>query len=426
MAAARTFTGGSAQEAPPMHWVWLVILAGMALRLLWALVFPVNPISDSFAYHTYATNLVQHGVHGLAPEHPGAYWPVGTSAIVAATYLILGETFAGVVATNLLAGFVTLVLVHRLGTVYFGPAAGFWATVVVAFWPNLIMFTSILSSELYFIALSLVGLYFWQRAEVGVGRRGRWGNVVLCGLAFGAACYVRPIALLMPAALALVPLAQGFWPFLRAAAHAAVVTVIVLAVLSPWTYRNYLVFGEPVLVSTNFGANLWMGNNPESTGEYMPLPRWTRGMSETERARALGDIAKAYIREDPLRFARNVAVRAVRLHDRETIGVHWNLAAIQERLGRAGDVGGRLLATGYWYLVLLGGLAGTWVLGRRRIWDAAFNPAFAIWSYVTLLHAIVVIQDRYHMPSSPYIAMLAGVAIAALLQRRAAARAAPS
>ncbi|MBK5926589.1 ArnT family glycosyltransferase [Rhodobaculum claviforme] len=422
-----TATAGAVPgAAPPRHGLWAVILVGMALRLAWALVFPVEPVSDGFAYHTFARNLVEQGVYGWEPDQPGAYWPVGTSAIVALTYLVLGESFAGVVATNLLAGLVTLVLVHRLGTVYFGAQAGFWATVVVAFWPNLIMFTSILSSELYFMALSLVGLYFWQRAEVGSGRRGRWGNLVLCGLVFGAACYVRPIALLMPAALAIVPLVQGVRPFLRAVLHAALVTLMVLVVLSPWTYRNYLVFGEPALVSTNFGANLWMGNNPDSTGGYMPLPDWVAGMSETERARALGDIAKAHIREDPLRFAATVAVRVVRLHERETIGVAWNERAMTETLGQIGVVGAKLLATGYWYLVVAGGLLGIWQLGRARFWSAFFNPAFAIWSYVTLLHAIVVIQDRYHMPSSPFIAMLAGVAIAAWLRRRAAAAPAPA
>ena len=420
MGAASFIPKFDGKGALPVYWVWVIIAAGMALRIGWAMVVPVEPVSDSFAYHTFAQNIVDHGVYGFTPDEPSAYWPVGTSAIAAATYALFGDTFAGVIGTNLIAAFITLILVHRLGTVYFGAAAGFWATVAVAFWPNLIFFTTILSSELYFIALSLVGLYLWERGTAGAGRWGGWSNIILCGIVLGAACYVRPIALLIPAALAISTLVQGPRAFLTAAARAIVVTLILVAVVSPWSYRNYLVFGERVFVSTNFGPNLWMGNNPQSSGGYMPLPDWVAGMSETERAEALGGVARDFIRDDPLGFIARTSWKAVRLHDRETIGVVWNEAAIERQLGAAGVVTLKLLASGCWYLVLAAGLLGIWRLGQARFWYAIFNPAFALWSYITLLHAVIVIQDRYHMPSSPFIALLAGVAVAAWLQKRPA------
>ena len=408
----------AAAGGPPGYWIWLVIAAGMALRIGWALVFPVEPTSDSFAYHTFARNIVDHGVYGWTPDEPGAYWPVGTSAIVAATYALLGDTFAGVVATNLLAAFVTLVLVNRLGTVYFGGVAGFWATVAVAFWPNLIYFTTILSSELYFMALALAGVHFWERATARADRWGGWGHVLLCGLALGAACYVRPIALFIPATLALVGLVQGPRVFLGGAVRALAVTLILIAVVAPWSYRNYTVFGERVFVSTNFGPVFWMGNNPETSGGYMSLPGWVRGMSQTERADALKDEAMQYIRDEPLAFVGRTALKALRLHERETIGVAWNNAAIERQLGSSGLMLMKVLATGYWYVILAAGLLGVWRLGQERFWSAFFNPAFAIWAYVTLLHAIILVQDRYHMPSTPFIAMLAGVAVAAWLHQR--------
>ena len=56
---------------------------GLALRMLWALVMPVIPESDSYVYWVTAGNLADHGVFGMTPDDPFSYWPVGASAIYA-------------------------------------------------------------------------------------------------------------------------------------------------------------------------------------------------------------------------------------------------------------------------------------------------------------------------------------------------------
>lgn len=392
---------------------WLLIGVGVVLRIVWALIFPVEPVSDSHAYDVFARNIVEHGVYGWTPEQPGAYWPVGTSALAALTYLVVGDSYAGVVALNLLAAFFSMILVYRLGEIYFGVHAAFWSVAVMAFWPNLIMFTSILSSELFFIVFTLAGLWFWERRDDLP-----WSHLLLCGLAWAAACYIRPIILLVPLTLVIVALPGGLSSIVRTGLRAVGVTVIVLALVAPWSYRNHQVFGEFVLMSTNFGPNLWMGNNPESDGGYMRLPDDVRGLPETERARILGDLAKDYIREDPLGFVVRTLHKSVILHDRETIGVAWNQQAIDRILGTRGSVALKVVASGYWYLLLLGAFGGIAILMRRDPLRAIFNPPVALWAYVTALHAVIVVMDRYHMPSSPFIALLAGVTLATILAGR--------
>ncbi|MDB6177153.1 glycosyltransferase family 39 protein [Paracoccus sp. Z330] len=392
---------------------WMILCAGMALRILWAMLVPVEPVSDSWAYHQFARNLVDHGIYGWSPTEPTAYWAVGTAAAIAFTYLFT-DGFWGVVLLNLAASLLAILLTFQLASRYFGAAVGIVAMALVAFWPNLIFFTTVLSSELFFIALSLAGLFFWQRPSGSP-----MANLLVAGLVWGIAGYVRPVILLVPVTLALVDLAHGPRRFLVTALEAAIAVFLIMLVALPWTARNDRMLGAPVMVSTNFGPNLWMGNNPDSTGGYMPLPAEVETMSEIERAEYLKDEAKTFITQNPLDALKLMGIKLVKLNNRETIGVVWNNDALEPRIGNHGMTLLKLASTGYWYLILLGGFAGIATLVARTGWIAAFfNPPVALWGYYTSLHAVVVAEDRYHMPSSAFIAMLAAVTLVSMAQKR--------
>ena len=42
--------------------------------------------------------------------------------------------------------------------------------------------------------------------------------------------------------------------------------IVAIAILAPWTIRNYIVFDRFVPISTNGGFNFWRGNNDVTTG----------------------------------------------------------------------------------------------------------------------------------------------------------------
>ncbi len=391
--------------------LWRILAVGMTLRILWALLVPVVPISDSAAYASFARTLVEHGVYGWTADQPTAYWAVGPAAVTAATFLIFGiDNYTGVVILNLIAGAMTIVLVYRLAVIWYDTRTAQIAALLIALWPNLIFFSSTLASELWFIALTLAGLWFHERPD---GRP--WLNLLMCGVIWGLACYMRPVILLLPVALALVALPDGPRAWLRAGIRATVVVVLIVAVVAPWTMRNARIFGEPVMVSTNFGPNFWMGNNPQSNGGYMPLPDRVGGMSEPERARLLKEEAKAYIQSDPGAFVLRTLQKVVKLHTRETIGIVWNQEFLQDRIGGAGMLVLKLLSTGYWLALLALALVAIGLRFLQSPLHALFHPAIAAWAYFTALHAIIVVEDRYHMPSSPFIALLAASTLAHFL-----------
>ena len=80
----------------------MTIIATLALRFIWIALIDVNPVSDSFAYNVFATNIVEHGVFGFRPDQPGAYWAVGTPAIYAGAYLIFGINSFAVIFVNMI------------------------------------------------------------------------------------------------------------------------------------------------------------------------------------------------------------------------------------------------------------------------------------------------------------------------------------
>ena len=188
----------------PLPKLAMSLALALVLRVVWALLIPVVPVSDSAAYETFATNIVEHGVYGFKPDEPGAYWAVGTAAIYAGAYLLFGTSSApSVVTVNLISSLIVVWLLHDLGRRWFGEAEGRIAALLFALWPMAIQFTTILASEIHFMALTLAALASWDRARRSVGG-------IACLLASGAffagATYVRPIALLIPAALALAVL----------------------------------------------------------------------------------------------------------------------------------------------------------------------------------------------------------------------------
>lgn len=396
-----------------LYLVGVTVLA-LLLRFVWVGMIGVHPESDSVAYQTFAQNIVNFGVYGWEPSQPGAYWPVGTSAILAAGYSVFGFDSGVVVALNLVTTVGIMILTWYLGFVYFGVLTARISALLIACWPLLIQFTSIISSELFFMFFTLLSVASWEKSKRS---NNRFVWLFVTGVSFASASYVRPVALLLPFALAIAEMVRGEAKLGAIFIRIPMVIVTMAALIAPWSYRNYTIFGEVVPISTNFGANFWMGNSPGTTGEYQPLPERVSGLSETERSHILLGEAKAYISENPGAFLRRTISKAFKLHDRETIGAHWNRTGIEQALGSTGFRAAKIIPTFYWYCVLGLALCGIVLFAREiGLRRAIFSPPVIIWGYFTLIHAIIVIQDRYHSPSIPFIALLASYTLAVIAE----------
>lgn len=415
-------TPSSLESASPPRWwrSWSIatVVFALVLRAAWGAVVPVVPESDCVVYDSMARNIVSGQGYAFEPGKPSAYWPVGTSAMLAGVYKVFGQGFgyAPVVVLNVLIGTATVWLTMEMARRWFGAPAGLTTGLLMAVWPGQIQFSTILASELPFNVCVMAALF----AE----SRDRWrpaARAVTTGVALAAASYVRPLALLLPAVLVWCRLVGPETPRRRPVAVLleGVAVVAVMAVLiAPWTLRNARAFGRPVLISTNGGPNLWMGNNPETNHGYMPLPPEVKGMNEVERENFLKDQARKYILENPGAFAVGLVRKLILLHDRENIGVVWNQGGLTRVLGPGSLTPLKMISSGYWWGAMLLAVLGVGVsLSRLGLLKWLGLAPWSLWLYFGGGHAVAVGGDRYHYPSVPMIAALAGLAVVVILDR---------
>lgn len=407
---------GSAQSAPGAPAGRLrpyakVLALALLVRVAWAIMVPVVPISDCSAYDTFARNLAAGECYGFRPGAPSAFWPVGTGFMYSLVYRAFHPDtsgYAAVVILNTIIGLANVGLTMALARRWFGRPVAVLAGVMLAVWPVHVQFTTVIASEAAFTALCLAGILLWPPP----GARGRRLVLLLAcsGVAFGLATYVRPTALLLPPLLAGVQLLRDR-RVVAAALRTAGVLLVMAALIAPWSARNTRLFGQFVMVSCNGGSNFWMGNNPGSTGITMDIPARPEGLNEAQWDQELGRRARAYVAENPAAFVKRTALKAVQLHERETIGIAWN-PGLAERLPGRAVMAMKWASQAFWVAVLLAGACGTVMLARSRgFWFALTHPAVAVWAYITAVHAVIVVQDRYHFPATPMIGALAALAL---------------
>jgi hypothetical protein len=387
--------------------IYAVLGIALLARFLWAAAVPVIPVSDSYDYHTLALNLVHHGVYGWSSKEATAAWPPGTSAAYALIYSVFGSGQWAIKCFNLAIGVLIVFLTVELGSRWFNRTVGIIAGLLVGLWPVLIEYTTIIASEMLFAAALLGVLCLFD--EICSNERHFKLLTVLLGCLIGFASLLRPTAILLPALLASVFYLQKrkIIPSLKLV---SITTVLMLIILMPWSARNYALFGELVLTSTSGGANLWMGNNPTTTGFYQTPPDYA-GMSEVQINRRLGDDAIAYIKQAPAAFATRTVVKAFRLYERETIGAWWNAHGIERTFGSPGVTAVKVISQAYWTGMLLLFGIGCYFAVRQGFSSFACHPGIATLAYFSIVYAIFVIQDRYHVPTDPIMAIFAAYAI---------------
>ena len=360
-----------------------------------------------------------HVLHG--PVFPGT---------IAGTLLLFGERYQYLpmlVLQALLAPLGTLILVRvfatalrRAGIDGVTVRRAFWAALcLLLFSPVALVYDRMLLSECLTTFLLILAFAAWQYSEGNSTPPQRWLSRCAAGLVLGVAVLAKPALSLVPPALFCYYVLVRRDAFRDALVRSVVVAVLMVAVVTPWAYRNYRLLGRIVPVGLNSGLYVWAGTMPmRADGAPIPTPD-----EEAMRVRFLSAPPHEALQLDEEFAARGRA--AILAHPGS-----WLVKCLRRtgKLWASSHAGAfetlppamRLTILGWSLLFALIGWASlVLVLGQRLV---ALHGYALMPIYITLAHFPILSSARYAIPAWPFLLCLAayGIAWAASLmeQRR--------
>ncbi|NNF06126.1 MAG: hypothetical protein HKN21_05145, partial [Candidatus Eisenbacteria bacterium] len=283
-------------------------------------------------------------------------------------------------AVNLVLGLWLVGVGAWVARLLFGAVAGAWCGLILLFEPTHILMPTFLMSEVLCGAAFLT--FLGCLIQWGQGSKAIWLPVagvfaVLGGLTRGH------VFLLVPAAIFALWVAQTLnW-------KRALLAVIVLGLMTTgsvglWSERNESALGHRVLVATNAGINLLLGNNPNAKGGRADPPEGVPQTGDEVRDEQIAfDRATEYIQQNPGRSVAMLPLKAGRL---------WAFAPaltyraeLAEKLGKGASWAWMGLAQGVHLFLFLGlyfafrerqkfRLGWTMVLVVALVWTAGHLP----------------------------------------------------
>jgi 4-amino-4-deoxy-L-arabinose transferase-like glycosyltransferase len=429
------------RQTPNENWQAVAALLALAFALrvifLWLAGANTPLTGDEFAYQQIAENIAAgRGLfqtnNPFFPRQILYAWQAPLYPLaLGGLYKILGAHILAAKFFGVVVGTATVYVVYDLTRrVFRAPLRAqavdecaarriaLGAGLLVAIYPGFLTLAHLLLSEGLFILFVLLAFDFIARALAERAKR-RWAWFGAAAVAWGLATLTRGLTLYFLPLLALW-LGWVLWRadgrrsvWRNAIAPAFVFILIALAVIAPYTARNYARFHQFVLLETKGGVNLWLGNSPYTPYEFIRNV-WKVGVrepmlqdlptDEVARDRAAMALALQYMRAEPLAVLARVPAKFA-----DFWGMERNLVDVAEatRAGggwnsifkSAADVYGALA----YMFVALCGLAG-FIYARADKWKILFGGFSA---YFLALHLIIFGDGRFHLPLMPLFAMYA-------------------
>lgn len=408
----------------------MVFALALAPRVTWGIYAdrPPQGLNDPTVYDFLAHQIAEGHGYSRPTGEPFAYYPVAYPATMGGLYWLLDHTFLpdnyvrASKMMNAVFGALTVLMVYLLALRLFDRRVGLLAAGVLAFFPSQVFYTGTLLSEPLFTMLVVAGMLVllwkpWRSDGVEAWR------LAAFGLLMGAATLTRAITLLVPVVLALVWLFT-LRPRWKALTQAGVVALGIAVFVVPWSVRNSVKLGEPILISTNAGDDLCIGNFAGAPGHFVLSGPCFEGFEnlppkelEVQRNREGLERAIRFAVDHPLEEARLVLKKAYYLLYKDDDGL---FAA--ESYGHDFFIGEYLrgvlsFAANGWYFAV-----AAWAIVSSPLFlvagDARRAMLYLIGVYLLLIPLAFFGDPRFHYPAVPIAALVASVGVAAAWSRR--------
>lgn len=399
-------------------------VAGLVLRLAFGLLYWTGkPLThDEREYLALARSLADGRgfVYDASPE-TGTAQQFGRAPAYPLFLTIIGagsgepsSSPARVKIAQAIVGALVIWLIGTIASRAAGGVAGVAGAALAAAYPPLVWICAYVLSETIYSALALGAVLLLdmavERADKTGNARAGGASALGAGLLSGIAILVRPVMLFF------LPLA-ALWLWRRRRRSLAVALIVTsVAVVVPWTARNYRVYGRFVLVASEGGVTFWTGNHPLARGEGdlaanpaikqadIAFRAAHPGLSAEELESLYYRDALRYIAANPAWWLGLVARKA--FYTIVPVGPSYTLHSMRY-----------LAASVVSYLaLLLVALPGVRVLWRSRRRPAAL---FLLAASTVLVSLVFFPQERFRIPViDPTLIVLAAAACARRLEAR--------
>jgi len=377
-----------------------VVIAGL-LYSSW--LGPETRFPDEDANITLATHLASTFVYSFDGAHPTAFVPPGYPFFLT-PLRFLGADVVALRVLNFLVLGTCMYLVYRFLKRHSTRLAATLGVLLILGYPVLLYTAGTLYSQTLASCLLLGIMLLYAHPENSSHA------MVLRGLLLGWLVLTVPICLV-------VLLMVTIWRWMAFPHHCRPQVVISLAiavlVVAVWSTRNYLTFGAFILVSTNSGFNLLLGNSEHTTpmaGVNVPIDE------HLQRAASLDEVEKdRFFRARALEFIQNNKLHTFRLYCLKFLN-HFNYrnqlySAGEQR--RARDV---IMLVTYMLLLIL--------LVIRTACFRVFPPAPWEWLFLCtyiaggLAYAVFFTRIRFRLPFDCLLICLVAHFIGCVLSAR--------
>jgi 4-amino-4-deoxy-L-arabinose transferase-like glycosyltransferase len=389
----------------------VIVLLAVALRVLYAILLPVEPFSDGAWYLQRARELA-NGMPYQEGGHPTAYWPVGYPALLSVFIRLFGDTQSSYVIPNIVASAITIALIYWFAIeLTKNSVIGKIAAFGYAIYPNHIAYTNQPVTETIYTSIYLCAL------AALIKYRDKPLIQVIAGLLFGAATLIKAQTVLFPiGCLILIWISFKDVNIPRLIKNTVAVYLGLLLVVLPWSARNYVNFNQFVLVSTNGGVALLIGASDYATGDHVEvaktplieeigIPWEERVERQIEWDARHKELAVEWIKANPAEYGMLIPKKVLSLWIKDTDGF-WALANSQPRAQGSiflAQILNQIVYTMILCFSMYFAIMIVFEAIRRTEPISTACLLFAMPIFVTILAAVFTGQIRYHYPAMPLL-----------------------
>jgi 4-amino-4-deoxy-L-arabinose transferase-like glycosyltransferase len=392
------------------RWLFLILCLACGLRAaLWTQPLHL-PANDEIEYITVARDLLAGRGWVFYNQFEWLRAPL-YPLFLAGSLWLSGDDLHRAAWPNIGLSVLNVLIAYHLAHALFDRRVALLAALITALLWTHVTFASLYMAETLFtfcFSLGLLVLLRGRDAPVSV-----W-QIIGAGVCFGLAALTRSALLVfLPlVALWLAMRVPGLpWFALRRAVPALLLTITVVLTIAPWTIRNYLAYGRPILVETGLSFNTWYFNEPRETREQITEALFAIA-NPAERADYATAQGMARLREDPAILVRKLWPNWIYM---------VRVRPIQDRFLQEdyrGDIDLPLFATALllddllYLLIGVGAVVGFVRSGRGAQWQHALLLS---WIAIFLLTALLTHGEaRYRHFLFPVLIVYAAAAVCAI------------